>query len=149
MCLFLRFAEDNLIDYRTQKNDEATTTHTEQAAFPALALVNLAAQASSVQNVYHNFVLVAVNDHCVRMAVMQGEYRWHQHQHSDECFLVLEGELEIDLKSGKTVRIRPGEVFTIPAGTLHRTRSHIKTVNLCFEQMSAYTDVIFEDDDAE
>lgn len=137
-----------MIDYRTPKDDEGITTHSEQAVFPALALVNLATQATSVRQAYHNFVLVNVNDHCLRMAVMQGEYRWHHHQHSDECFLVLEGELEIDLEGDKTVRLRPGEVFTIPAGTVHRTRSRIRTVNLCFEQRSAYTDVTFEDNDA-
>ncbi len=137
-----------MIDYRTQKDDEGIATHSEQAAFPALDVVNLATQASSVGQLYQNFILVNVNDHCVRMAVMQGEFRWHQHQHSDECFLVLEGELEIDLEGDKTVRLRPGEVFTIPAGTVHRTRSHTRTVNLCFEQRSAYMDVTFEDDDA-
>ena len=136
-----------MVDYRTH-TDEDATTHTEQPAFAALTVVNLEKQASSVQQLYKNFVLVNVNAHCVRMAVMQGEYRWHKHPDSDECFLVLEGELEIDLRAGKTVRLRPGETFIIPAGTVHRTRSHIRTVNLCFEQKSAYTNVIFEDGQA-
>ena len=134
-----------MIDYRTRQNEDVAP-HTEQAAFPALTIVNLGKQASCVQQIYKNFVLVNVNDHCVRMAVMQGEYRWHQHPHSDECFLVLEGELEIDLEAGRTVRLRPGDAFTIPAGTVHRTRSHIRTVNLCVERRNAYTDVIFQDD---
>jgi mannose-6-phosphate isomerase-like protein (cupin superfamily) len=88
-----------------------------------------------------------VNDHCVRIAVVQGEYRWHQHPHSDECFLILEGELEIDLADGKTVRLKPGQSFNIPAGTVHRTRAIQRTVNLCFENRDAYTDVLFEDPD--
>jgi mannose-6-phosphate isomerase-like protein (cupin superfamily) len=79
------------------------------------------------------------------MAVMQGEFRWHRHPHSDECFLVLEGELEIDLAGGESFRLKPGEAFTIPAGTIHRTRSSVRTVNLCFEDRNAYTDVVFEE----
>lgn len=134
-----------MTDYRTHKGDEITT-HTEHAAFESLTAVNLHAEAQAVDQIYKNFVLLNVNNHCVRMAVMQGEYRWHHHPHSDECFLVLEGELEIDIKDGRTFRLKPGQAFTIPAGTIHRTRAHTRTVNLCFEDRNAYTDVIFEQD---
>jgi len=134
-----------MTDYRTQKDAEITT-HTEQAAFDPLTIVNLHAEAKAVDQIYKNFVLLNVNDHCVRMAVMQGEYRWHHHPRSDECFLVLEGELEIDLKDARTFRLRPGQALTIPAGTIHRTRAHSRTVNLCFEDRNAYTDVVFEED---
>ncbi len=120
-------------------------THDERAAFPALTAVNLTDAAASVEQAYKNFVIFGVNQHCVRMAVMQGEFRWHRHPRSDECFLVLEGELEIDLADGRSFRLKPGEAFTIPAGVVHRTRSRIRTVNLCFEDRSAYTDVEFED----
>ncbi|HEV1993991.1 MAG TPA: cupin domain-containing protein [Candidatus Acidoferrum sp.] len=102
-------------------------------------------EATAVEQVYRNFVVLGVNNHCVRLAVMQGEFRWHQHPRSDECFLVLDGQLEIDLADGRTFRLNPGEAFTIPAGLIHRTRAHARAVNLCFEDRNAYTDVIFED----
>ncbi len=133
-----------MTDYRTQRND-GVVTHSEQAAFPALAIVDLKREAASVARGYKNFVVFNVNNHSVRLAVMQGEFRWHQHPRSDECFLVLEGELEIDLADGRTFRLKPGEAFTIPAGVVHRTRSHGRAVNLCFENQDAYTDVVFED----
>ena len=133
-----------MTDYRLQK-DDAGETHVEQAAFPAMAAVNVNQQSAAVQQTYKNFVVVNVNDHCVRMAVMTGEYRWHHHPHSDECFLVLDGLLEIDLDGGRTIHLQPGDMFTIPAGVSHRTRAKVRTVNLCFENAQAYTDVIFED----
>jgi len=133
-----------MTDYRTNQNDQVST-HTEDAALPRLTVVNLKQQANSVDQSYKNFVVVNINNHCVRLAVMQGEFRWHQHPRSDECFLVVEGELEIDLADGRTFRLKPGEVFTIPAGVIHRTRSHARAVNLCFEDRNAYTDVVFED----
>ncbi len=80
------------------------------------------------------------------MAVMQGEYRWHRHPRSDECFLTLEGCLEIDLADGPTIKLSPGQAFTVPAGTIHRTRSEVRSVNLCFEHLKAYTDVEFVED---
>jgi len=133
-----------MTDYRTQQGDGAVT-HSEEAAFPALAAVDLKREAFSIEQTYKNFVVLNVNNHCVRMAVMQGEFRWHQHPRSDECFLVLEGELEIDLADGRTFRLKPGEAFTIPAGVVHRTRAKTRAVNLCFEDRDAYTDVVFED----
>jgi mannose-6-phosphate isomerase-like protein (cupin superfamily) len=131
-------------DYRTNQIDQEST-HSEDAAFPGLTVVNLKQQADSIDQTYKNFVVVNINNHCVRLAVMQGEFRWHQHPRSDECFLVVEGDLEIDLAGGRTFRLKPGEIFTIPAGVVHRTRSHARAVNLCFEDRNAYTDVVFED----
>jgi mannose-6-phosphate isomerase-like protein (cupin superfamily) len=131
-----------MTDYRTKQDNQVT--HSKEAAFPGLTVVNLKQEAASAEQSYKNFVILNVNNHCVRIAVMQGEFRWHQHPHSDECFLIVEGELEIDVVDGRTFRLEPGEAFTIPAGVIHRTRSHARAVNLCFEDRNAYTDVIFE-----
>ena len=133
-----------MTDYRTQRKD-TSITHDETAAFAPLAIADLKQAAASVLDEYKNFVALNVNDHCVRLAVMQGEFRWHHHPQSDECFFVLEGELEIDLAEGQTFRLSPGEAFTIPAGVVHRTRSRKRAVNLCFEHRGAYTDVVFDD----
>ncbi len=133
-----------MTDYRTQHKED-TATHVEEALFPPLTIADLKQEAASVEQTYKNFVVFNVNNHCVRMAVMEGEFRWHRHPHSDECFLVLEGELEIDIAGSETFRLGPGQAFTIPAGVVHRTRSRARTVNLCFENRDAYTDVVFED----
>ena len=128
--------------------DVTRPTHNEYAAYPALTKIDLGRAASTVTETYKNFVVLNVNEHCLRMAVMQGEYRWHRHPRSDECFLTLEGCLEIDLADGRTITLLPGEAFTVPAGVIHRTRSNTRSVNLCFEHLSAYTDVEFVDDPA-
>lgn len=133
-----------MTDYRTDRS-VSVSTHNEEAAFPALTVVDLRREAASVEQIYKNFVVLNVNNHCVRMAVMEGEFRWHHHPRSDELFLVLEGELEIDLTGGRSLRLKPGEAVTIPAGVIHRSRSRGRAVNLCFEHQDAYTDVIFDD----
>jgi len=125
------------------RDDNAATSHVEAALAPYLARIDLRHIAAAVREPYKNFVLFKINDHCLRMAVMEGEYRWHRHPRSDECFLTLDGCLEIDLEDGRTVKLMPGESFVVPAGTIHRSRSHARSVNLCFEQLGAYTDVEF------
>src|SRR5215472_7702416 len=133
-----------MTDYRANR-EQHLLTHVEEPSFPPLAVVNLKREADSVDQVYKNFVVLNVNNHAVRLAVMEGEFRWHQHPRSDECFLVVEGELEIDVAGSKTFHLKAGDAFTIPAGVVHRTRSRSRAVNLCLEDRNAYTDVVFED----
>jgi mannose-6-phosphate isomerase-like protein (cupin superfamily) len=88
------------------------------------------------QNDYINFVVSEVNDHALRIAVINGEFHWHKHEDCDELFYVLEGELFIDFENDKTVSLKPGDIFTVPANTMHRTRSNERTINICFEKAS-------------
>jgi len=92
---------------------------------------------------YNNFIVDEINDHCLRMAVMEGEYRWHYHNYTDELFMVLEGELKIEIKERDTVFLKPGEFIKIPAGTIHKTSAAARTVNLTFEKNA--DDTVFTD----
>jgi mannose-6-phosphate isomerase-like protein (cupin superfamily) len=58
----------------------------------------------------------------MRLAVFEGEYRWHHHPHSDEMILVVEGRFEIDLADDRTLVLEPWQAVVIPAATVHRTR---------------------------
>ncbi|MBI3792324.1 MAG: cupin domain-containing protein [Gemmatimonadetes bacterium] len=123
--------------------------HTEHAAFPPLLVVDLAATAAAVRVAYRNDVLLDVNDHCLRLAVMVGgESRWHAHPRSDECFVVLEGVLHVEQADGRDARVGPGHAYAVPAGVVHRTRAEGRTVLLCLEHRAAYTDVEFATEDA-
>ena len=44
-----------------------------------------------------------MNDYQFKLVRLQGEFVWHQHEDTDETFIVLEGELTIDLESGPVV----------------------------------------------
>ncbi|WP_373906666.1 cupin domain-containing protein [Ureibacillus sinduriensis] len=64
---------------------------------------------------------------------MKENFIWHEHD-TVELFMVLDGELIIDLVNDKTIKLLPGEIFMVPSHTQHRTRSNGRTVNLCFEK---------------
>ncbi len=49
----------------------------------------------------------------------KGEFVWHKHDDSDELFLVIEGELDIEFRD-RTVKLKPGELIVVPRGTEHR-----------------------------
>jgi mannose-6-phosphate isomerase-like protein (cupin superfamily) len=101
--------------------------------------VDLHAEQAAVTDAYQNRVLLDFNDHCLRLAVFEGPYRWHRHPDTDELFLVVEGELEIELAGRTPVRLRPGQAFVVAADTVHRTRGNGRTVNLTCERQAART----------
>ncbi|MEB9972482.1 cupin domain-containing protein [Bacillus cereus] len=109
-----------------------------------LKTINLDTITKDITDEYVNFVVSDVNDHCLRIAVFSGEYKWHYHSNSDELFMVLEGELLIDFKDKETAILKSNDTLLIPAGTIHRTRAKQRTVNLCFENKNADTVIVDE-----
>ncbi|MBZ5590421.1 MAG: cupin domain-containing protein [Acidobacteriia bacterium] len=85
---------------------------------------------------WFNQTLTRVNDCVVRLGIVQGEYHWHKHDHEDECFIVLEGQLLIDLEGRETVVLDRHLGYTVPKGVVHRTRAPQKTVILMVEAAS-------------
>jgi len=109
------------------------------AHYPALAIVDIRAEQAAVTEPYRNQVLLDVNADCMRLAVFEGEYRWHKHPDSDELFLVVAGTLQIDLADGDRLELTEWQSVVIPAGTVHRTRAIGRTVNLTCEKRRAQT----------
>ena len=67
-------------------------------------------------------VIAEMNDYQFKLAKLQGEFVWHHHADTDEVFLVLEGELIIELRDGE-VRLGGGEMYVVPKGVEHRPRA--------------------------
>lgn len=86
----------------------------------------------NIKEDWKNFVVGDINDHVVRLSVLQKDFHWHIHENSDEFFYVIEGKLFVDFDS-KTFEINQGEMITVPKGVNHRTRSDVRTLLLCFE----------------
>jgi mannose-6-phosphate isomerase-like protein (cupin superfamily) len=103
---------------------------------------NLLALAAAMTAVRTNLEVAHVDGCALRLAVATGEYPWHRHPGSDELFLVLEGELVIELADAGEVVLRPMEIFTVRAGVVHRTRSAPRTINLCVERCDAQTEPV-------
>jgi mannose-6-phosphate isomerase-like protein (cupin superfamily) len=132
---------DSLKEGRDKGADAVTPDSyaAEPIKYRSLQVVDVAAEAAAVSEAYRNLVICRVNRSCLRLAVFEDVFRWHSHPQSDELFLVVEGLLTIDLADGTQLRLGPWQAVTVPAGTVHRTRAAGRTVNLCFEDLSADT----------
>lgn len=111
----------------------------QKARHPPLSVVDIRACEQAVTESYRNEVLSNVNRDCLRLAVFEGEYRWHCHPDSDELFLVVAGRLQIELTGRDTLELNEWQSVVVPAGTIHRTRAIGRTVNLTCERQGAET----------
>ena len=63
--------------------------------------------------------IAQMNDYHFKIAKIEGEFIWHDHPETDEVFIVLKGQLEIQLREGKVV-LSEGEMFVVPKGVAHK-----------------------------
>jgi mannose-6-phosphate isomerase-like protein (cupin superfamily) len=63
-------------------------------------------------------VVARLHDYEVKVVKLNGEFVWHKHDETDELFLVIGGELTIQLRDGD-VTVRPGQIFVVPRGVEH------------------------------
>ena len=97
-----------------------------------LEVVDVKALADACTDRWFNQTLCRVNGSVVRMGVFLGEYHWHKHDHDDEFFQVLDGQLLVDIE-GRTFDLTPGQGVVVPKGVVHRTRAETRTVVLMVE----------------
>jgi mannose-6-phosphate isomerase-like protein (cupin superfamily) len=104
--------------------------------------VSLAEALASFSELWSPRIVTVVNDYDVRVAKVEGEHLWHTHDHTDEFFLVLDGELRIALREPdgeRTVTLPKGSVFTVPRGTEHKPSAPDGASILLFEPTGTMT----------
>ena len=94
--------------------------------------INLAAKLALFSETYAPKIVGAFNGHDLMVVKVLGDFVWHDHPDTDDFFMVLSGELMIDLPDA-TVTLQPGEVFVVPRGMQHRPRAAIETHLLLIE----------------
>lgn len=103
-----------------------------EVKFDFLQLIDIERLRNEVSGQWFNQTLCRVNDCVVRLGVVHGDFHWHKHDNEDEFFYVIDGRLFIDLED-RTVELAPKQAFTVPKGTMHRTRAPQRTAMLMIE----------------
>ena len=73
-----------------------------------------------------------VNDHVVSVMRIEGEYPLHRHT-KDEMYIVIEGEITVNFKKHKPVKLNKGESTVVKAYTEHYTASESPALVLVFK----------------
>jgi mannose-6-phosphate isomerase-like protein (cupin superfamily) len=80
-------------------------------------------------------IIAELNGQQVKLAKIQGEFIWHNHEEEDELFLVVKGNMTIELRD-KTVEIGENEIYVVPRGVEHKPVAKEETWILMFEPAS-------------
>jgi len=97
--------------------------------------VNLGDKLARFDEHWSPRIVGELNGQHVKLAKLLGEFVWHRHAAEDELFLVLNGELEIELRD-RLIRLTEGEFFIVPRGVDHRPVAKAEVEVLLFEPVS-------------
>ncbi len=99
--------------------------------------INLAEKFQLISKHWSPRIIAELNGQHVKIAKVKGEFEWHKHVDEDELFLVVEGNLRIETRSGdgveEAIELSPGEIFVVPRGLEHRPIAKEECQILMFE----------------
>ena len=64
-------------------------------------------------------VIAEMNDYQFKLVKIERDFIWHQHDETDEVFIVIEGKIFIEFKD-EIVEIIEGEMIVVPKGVKHK-----------------------------
>ena len=82
-------------------------------------VINLQEKLTRFSEHWSPKIIAQMNDYHFKVVKVQGEFVWHVHPETDEVFIVLKGQLEIQFRDAK-VLLNEGEMFVVPKGTEHK-----------------------------
>jgi mannose-6-phosphate isomerase-like protein (cupin superfamily) len=80
--------------------------------------VNLEEGLSRFDDLWRPKIIADLNDYKVQLVKAQGERVWHNHDDTDELFLVIAGRLTVQMRDGD-VELEPGDLLVVPKGVEH------------------------------
>jgi len=84
--------------------------------------INLKEKLSKFSEHWSPRIIAEMNDYQFKLVKIKGDFVWHNHDDTDEVFIVLEGEMKIEFKD-ETVELKKGEMFVVPRGVEHKPYS--------------------------
>ena len=89
--------------------------------------IDLGRKLAAIDGFWQPRVVAEMNDYQFKVVKLEGEFVWHAHADTDETFVVLDGELEIDIRgvpsAEPTLSLRAGQMAVVPKGVEHRPRA--------------------------
>ena len=81
--------------------------------------INLKEKLSKFSEHWSPKVIAEMNDYQFKLVKIQGEFIWHNHEDTDETFIVIEGEMKIEFEN-ETLELNEGDMFVVPKGVEHK-----------------------------
>lgn len=85
--------------------------------------IDLSSKLEAFSEYFSPRTVATLNDYDVMVVKLLGPLVWHKHDETDDLFLVLKGQLDIELRD-RTVTLDPGQLFVVPKGVEHHPVAH-------------------------
>jgi mannose-6-phosphate isomerase-like protein (cupin superfamily)/ribosomal protein S18 acetylase RimI-like enzyme len=117
---------------RTPEAPMHATVKTGEDTMKSYAAINFRDKLAKFTEHWSPKVIAEMNDYQFKLVKFEGEFVWHDHKHTDEVFIVISGEMDIEFRDG-AARVGAGEMFVVPRGAEHRTRAALECHALIVE----------------
>jgi len=97
--------------------------------------VNLAEKFGLFEEHWSPKIVGELNGQQVKLVKVLGEFDWHHHENEDELFLVVKGQMRIELRD-QALHLGEGEFLVVPRGVEHRPVAEREAHVLLFEPAS-------------
>ena len=84
-----------------------------------MSAINLGSHIPELNQPWQPIKVAQYNGNDVMVAKGSGAYAWHTHDNSDDLFLVLQGQVTLEMRD-RSILLKVGEMFVIPQGVEHR-----------------------------
>ena len=81
--------------------------------------INLKSKFEKFNDLWSPKVIAELNDYQFKLVRIREEFVWHQHEDTDEVFIVLEGTMSIEFED-RTVEVNESEMIVVPKGIKHK-----------------------------
>lgn len=82
---------------------------------------NIATIFTTITNYFSPKIVAEVNDQYVKIAKIKGnDIPWHNHENEDELFLIIEGNLLMEIENEPSFIMNKNDVFVVKKGINHR-----------------------------
>ncbi len=96
--------------------------------------VDLAAAAAELHDHWLPQTVAAYNGDHVQVVKVHGEYVWHHHDRTDDLFIVLRGQIRIEMRE-RAVDLGEGQLFVVPVGVEHRVCAEEEALVMVLEHL--------------
>lgn len=97
--------------------------------------INLAEKLARFSAHWSPKIVAELNGQHVKLVKFQGEFVWHQHEHEDELFFVVQGSFRMEFRE-RVVELQAGEMLVVPRGVEHRPVAEREVSVMLFEPAS-------------
>jgi mannose-6-phosphate isomerase-like protein (cupin superfamily) len=81
--------------------------------------ISIREKLSKISDHWQPRVVAEMNDYQFKLAKIVGDFVWHQHNDTDEVFIVMHGDMTIEFRDG-SVSLSEGDMFVVPKGVEHK-----------------------------